>query len=139
MLPKGGGVSNHPLEDFQKYRSWALTSGDSDLTDEKRCLGIIVCGLSPGDSATAILAKSGAGDHCPGASHVSAPGTGHMRWLSQKCPGSLSLSRKIALLKLFLVGRKEWELLTSSSSWLGGKHTFFVATVAQALQVMTSQ
>lgn len=30
MLPQGGGVSNHPLEDFQKYRSWALTLGDSE-------------------------------------------------------------------------------------------------------------
>lgn len=44
-----------------------------------------VDGLSPGDSAQAVPASPGVGDHRPGASHVSAPRTRHVPRPFQRC------------------------------------------------------
>lgn len=90
-------------------------------------------GLSPGDSATAFPAKSGVGDHCPGTSHVSAPGTGaYALALSKVTAGGICLL-------LFLLGREEWKLLTSSLSLVGRKAYILCGHCNSALQVMKSQ
>lgn len=84
-IPHRSGIPNHPLEDFQMYRSWALIPGGFDPRSEMQSLGWAL----PRDFATANPARFEVGNPCPGASHVSAPGTGVHTMALSKVPGPL--------------------------------------------------
>ena len=118
-ITQRSGVPNHTLKDFQMYRNWAVTPGDSDSTNEMQGLGITVMM----DSPQQILQQPfQPGQELGTTAQVLAifqhQGQGHTRWLSQKCLVTLPVGAgrgSLALLP-FLVGGEKWELLTSSLS-----------------------